>query len=50
MIERIKQIIEDCEEIQKSNESDYTKQCARLSAYEEIKKIMKGETNGSNTV
>lgn len=34
--ELIKQIVSDCEEIQQSNESNYTKEQAKISAYNAI--------------
>ena len=37
----IAQIIMDCEFIQQSNESDYTKECAEIGAYEEIHNLVK---------
>lgn len=37
VMERILRIIRDTEEIQRSNESDYTKEQAKVSAYEAIK-------------
>ena len=40
MAEEIKKIIEDCEAIQNSNESDYTKRSEILSAYDRIKEIV----------
>ena len=42
MIEEIKEIIEACEDIQESQESAYTKEQARLSAYSRIKEIVGG--------
>lgn len=41
-MEEIKEIIEDCEIVQESQESAYTKEQARLSAYERIKEIVGG--------
>jgi len=38
--QNIKTIIEMCEEIQDSNESAYTKECAKLTAYDHIKRII----------
>ena len=35
-------IVQMCEEIQASNESRYTKQCAQITAYEHIRDIMLG--------
>lgn len=40
--EQIKQIIEDTEYVQQSNESDYTKERSKISAYEEIVRLIKG--------
>ena len=42
MIDEIKQIIKDCESVQESQESAYTKEQARLWAYERIKEIVGG--------
>lgn len=39
MSEYIKKIIEQCEEIQQSDESDYTKDYAKKRAYDDIKEI-----------
>lgn len=36
----IEKIINDCEEIQKSGESTYTKEQAKLSAYNNIKELL----------
>jgi len=41
VIEEIKEIIEDCESVQESQESAYTKEQARLSAYDRIKEVLK---------
>ena len=41
-MQNIKTIVEMCEEIQKSNDSAYTKECARLTAYDHIKRIVLG--------
>ena len=38
--ERILEVIQECEEIQTSGESGYTKEQSKLSAYEEIKDIL----------
>ena len=38
----IAQIIMDCEFVQNSNESAYTKDRARNSAYEEIRNLVRG--------
>ena len=40
--EQIKQIIEDTEYVQQSNESDYTKERSKVNAYEEIVRLIKG--------
>lgn len=37
---QIKLIIRDCDAVQNSNESAWTKTCARLSAYDEIKELL----------
>jgi flagellar biosynthesis chaperone FliJ len=42
-IDQIRQEIEDCEAVQNSNESDYTKEQAKLSAYEHIREIVCGK-------
>lgn len=39
----IKLIIEECENVQNSNESDYTKQCAIVNAYKDIADVIKQE-------
>lgn len=41
--ERILEIIKDCEEIQHSHESQYTKESSKIIAYEEIAELMEGE-------
>lgn len=41
--EEIKQIIENTEYIQRSNESRYTKEQSKVSAYEAIVELLKGE-------
>lgn len=38
--QKIAGIIRDVEEVEHSHESSYTKDCARLSAYYEIKEII----------
>lgn len=43
IIGQIWQEIEDCEYIQNTNESDYTKEQAKLSAYEHIREIVCGK-------
>lgn len=40
--EEIARIIEDCEAVQDSNESDYTKEQAMLQAYEDIVELVGG--------
>ena len=40
--QEIKRIIAECESVQDSNESGYTKECARLRAYDDIKAVMNG--------
>ena len=42
IIGQIRQEIEDCEAVQNSNESDYTKEQAKISAYENIREIICG--------
>ena len=42
-LERIGKIIDDCEEVQRSQESAYTKQQAKLTAYKDIKELFYGE-------
>ena len=39
---QIKQIIEDTGYIQRSNESDYTKDQCKVNAYDEIVKLIRG--------
>lgn len=39
-INEIKQIIDECEFIQLSNESEYTKEQSKISAYDRIKELM----------
>ena len=48
-IDRILAIIADCEDIQKSNESVYTKQVAKISAYDDIKEILRSEQISEST-
>ena len=47
MDEEIKKIIEQCEEIQHSDESDYTKDYAKKRAYDDIRELVMagGEQN-----
>lgn len=40
LLDKVNKIIEDCEYIQESNESEYTKRCAKLSAYNEIAELL----------
>lgn len=40
LIEKINEIVENCEGIQDTNESDYTKRCAKLTAYNEIAELL----------
>ena len=40
MLGEVVKIIEDCEEIQQSNESAYKKEQAKVSSYEEIKELL----------
>ena len=40
--ELISQIIENTEYVQRSNESDYTKERSKVNAYEEIVRLIKG--------
>lgn len=42
IIDQIRLEIADCEDIQESNESDYTKEQAMIIAYENIKEIIYG--------
>lgn len=47
MLREVMKIIEDCEEMQQSNESAYKKEQAKVSSYEEIRELLgKEETNG----
>ncbi|MBR4377334.1 MAG: hypothetical protein IKP50_00390 [Bacilli bacterium] len=39
ILEEIMKIIQDCEDIQESHESAYTKEQAKIHAYEEIKEL-----------
>lgn len=41
----IKQIIDECEFIQLSNESEYTKEQSKISAYDHIKELMEDNNN-----
>ena len=40
MLGEVVKIIEDCEEMQQSNESAYKKEQAKVSSYEEIKELL----------
>ena len=40
LLDEIKLVISDCEYVQDSNESDYTKERTKISAYEAIKEIL----------
>jgi len=40
-IVRILKIVDDCEAIQKGNDSDYTKEQAKVSAYNEIAEMLR---------
>lgn len=42
-VDEIAHILMDTEDIQKSNESKYTKEQAKISAYNKIMELMKGE-------
>lgn len=42
-VKMIRAVIKNCEDIQNSNESDYTKQSAKISAYEMIVEILRKE-------
>lgn len=44
-LEQIGKILDDCEEIQKSQESSYTKEQAKITAYNEIKELFYGSNN-----
>lgn len=48
-IDQIQQEIENCEYIQSTNESDYTKEQAKLSAYEHIKEMLRGKEQDHDT-
>lgn len=43
VLEKIRQIVNECEAVQRSNESEYTKEQTRLSAYNKISELMKEE-------
>lgn len=40
MLGEVVKIIEDCEEMQQSNESAYKKEQAKVNSYEEIKELL----------
>ena len=40
LIDKINEIVENCEEIQNTKESDYTKRCAKLTAYNDIAELL----------
>lgn len=40
LIEDIADVVRDCEEVQKSNESAHKKEQAKLSAYDEIRAML----------
>ena len=40
LIEDILTVIGDCNYIQESSESDYTKKCAKISAYDEVSELV----------
>lgn len=40
LFDEINEIVGNCEEVQKSNESAYTKEQAKLSAYDQIAEIL----------
>lgn len=42
LLGRVNDIVQDSEDIQKSKESEYTKECARLDAYDRIKEELEG--------
>ena len=46
MKEEIKKIIAQCEEIQQSDESDYTKEYAKKRAYDDIKELVMAGGDG----
>lgn len=47
LLGKVNDIIQDAEDIQKSRESEYTKECARLEAYDRIKEELEGLFNES---
>lgn len=42
LLGKVNDIIQDAEDVQKSRESEYTKECARLDAYDRIKEELEG--------
>jgi hypothetical protein len=40
LIQKINEIVENCEEIQDKNVSEYSKRCAKLTAYNEIAELL----------
>ena len=48
IIDQIRLEIADCEDIQDSNESDYTKEQAMIIAYEHIREIVCGKEQEDN--
>ena len=42
ILNNIRTIIEECEEVQDSNESVYTKERSRLTAYDDIRDLIVG--------
>lgn len=48
ILNQIKLLIRDCEEVQNSNESKWTKKCAKLNAYNEIKELLGVEYYGDD--
>jgi competence protein ComGF len=48
IIDQIRLEIADCEDIQDSNESDYTKEQAMIIAYENIREIIYGREQEDN--
>ena len=42
LLGKVNDIIQDAEDVQKSRESEYTKECAKLEAYDRIKEELEG--------
>lgn len=40
LIEKINEIVKNCEEYQDTNVSEYSKRCAKLTAYNEIAELL----------